>query len=128
MKPNANPKWGDKGLGLTTNDRLRRIYERQKAITPCFTHRAMAEILGVTHDTVKHWFREASPDHAGEPVTRLAEVLFPRPRLRQFYSAQLALKLHAKFWKLSDYAMQHQKGTVMEFWKPVVIVKGDDDE
>lgn len=104
---------------LTTNQRLRICYEREKERNPAFTMAIMARTLGVSHATVLSWFCNPATckvySVAAEPAARLAQALWPDPLRASRYSATVILREWRDHWRVDydfkplprDYSYRH---------------------
>ncbi len=90
---------------LTTNQRIRICFNREKELNPSFSKAKMSRILGVSKLTLNQWWLPVtSLNHvkAQEPATRLAEALFPDPLRASRYSATVILSEYAKVWRIHE--------------------------
>ena len=104
---------------LTTNQRIRICYDRERERNPEFTQRVMARTLGVSCHAVKQWFLNPLTAKAyfvaAEPTARLAEALWPDPLRASRYSATVILREWCDVWRVDvdfkalprDYAYRH---------------------
>jgi len=104
---------------LTTNQRIRICYDREKERNPSFSKPKLARILGVSSATINSWFLNPLTNKyyfvAAEPAARLAEALWPDPLRASRYGATVILREWRDKWRIDtdfkalprDYAYRH---------------------